>query len=78
MNQKWFTPGAKKFPLPPFFKGGFWGPGAPSSAQAWPLPCFWGAFTCYWYLVAGGPIFAYKAGRAAWNLLSKPASENRP
>ncbi len=29
----------------------------------------WRAFTFYWYLVVGGPIFVYKAGRAAWDLL---------
>ncbi len=31
----------------------------------------WRAFTFYWYLVVGGPIFIYKAGRAAWDLLGK-------
>ncbi len=35
----------------------------------------WRAFTFYWYLVVGGPIFVYKAGRAAWDLLrGKPAN----
>ncbi len=34
----------------------------------------WRAFTFYWYLVVGGPIFVYKAGRAAWDLLSKPTA----
>ena len=35
----------------------------------------WRAFTFYWYLVVGGPIFVYKAGRAAWDLLSKPTAK---
>jgi glycosyltransferase 2 family protein len=30
----------------------------------------WRAFTFYWYLVVGGPVFLYKAGIAAWDLLS--------
>jgi len=31
----------------------------------------WRTFTFYWYLVVGGPIFIYKAGRATWDLLGK-------
>ena len=31
----------------------------------------WRTFTFYWYLVVGGPVFIYKAGRAAWDLLGK-------
>lgn len=31
----------------------------------------WRTFTFYWYLVVGGPVFLYKAGRAAWDLLGK-------
>ncbi len=34
----------------------------------------WRFFTFYWYLLMGGPIFIYKAGRAAWDLLSKKSS----
>ncbi|MCL4502816.1 MAG: flippase-like domain-containing protein [Deltaproteobacteria bacterium] len=32
----------------------------------------WRTSTLYWYLVIGGPIFLYKAGGAAWELLGKP------
>jgi glycosyltransferase 2 family protein len=28
-------------------------------------------FTFYWYLLLGGPIFVYKVGHAAWDLLGK-------
>ncbi len=35
----------------------------------------WRVFTFYWYLVVGGPIFVYKAGRAAWDLLSNPIAK---
>ncbi len=31
----------------------------------------WRFFGFYWYLVVGGPVFIYKAGRAAWDLLGK-------
>jgi glycosyltransferase 2 family protein len=34
----------------------------------------WRVFTFYWYLIVGGPIFVYKAGRATWDLLSKPTA----
>jgi len=31
----------------------------------------WRTYTFYWYLIVGGPIFLYKAGDAAHNLLSR-------
>ncbi len=37
----------------------------------------WRTFNLYWYLVVGGPIFVYKAGRAARDLLSKPTAKPR-
>lgn len=33
----------------------------------------WRFFNFYWYLFLGGPIFLYKVGQAAWDLLSKRA-----
>jgi uncharacterized protein (TIRG00374 family) len=35
----------------------------------------WRAFTFYWYVVVGGPIFVYKAGRTAWDLLARPTAK---
>jgi len=35
----------------------------------------WRTFTLYWYIVVGGPIFVYQAGKAAWDLLGKPTAE---
>ena len=35
----------------------------------------WRFFTFYWYLILGLPIFLYKVGKAAWDLLGKPAKE---
>jgi uncharacterized protein (TIRG00374 family) len=33
----------------------------------------WRISSFYWYLIVGGPIFVYKAGRAAWDLVTKKA-----
>ncbi|MCL4500832.1 MAG: flippase-like domain-containing protein [Deltaproteobacteria bacterium] len=38
----------------------------------------WRTFTFYWYIVVGGPIFVYEAGRAAWDLLGKTTAETLP
>jgi uncharacterized protein (TIRG00374 family) len=31
----------------------------------------WRTYTYYWFLIVGGPIFLYKTGKAAWELLGK-------
>jgi hypothetical protein len=36
-----------------------------------PYPAGLSLFTFYWYLILGGPIFIYQAGRAARVLLGK-------
>jgi glycosyltransferase 2 family protein len=35
----------------------------------------WHFYSFYWYLFLGGPIFLYKVGKAAWDLLGKSAKE---
>ena len=33
----------------------------------------WRTFTFYWYLIVGGPIFLFKTGKAAHQILSRRA-----